>query len=195
MSIPTRPEACRVLVAADPTPRLLRHVTAVAEIAGSLGALTAARGIDVNRRLIESAALLHDVDKALKGTARPPGEHGISGAAWLTGRGYSELAPAVANHPVSTLGDDDRYAWFQAHATREVRIVAYADKRAAQRLQPLDSRFARWFQRHPELRNVLERARERAAELEAQVCADAGITPNQVRRLRWVAAAMRESAP
>jgi predicted hydrolase (HD superfamily) len=193
MSIPTRSEACRVLLVAGPSARLLRHVTAVAEIAAFLGARTEANGIALNRSLVEAAALLHDVDKALRGARRPPGEHGVAGAAWLLAQGYPELAPAVASHPVSTLGDDQRYARFELEATREARIVAYADKRAAQRLQPLDTRFARWFRRHPEMHASLERARERAAVLEAQVCGEAGVTPREVRRLRWVRAAAADA--
>ncbi len=105
----------------------------------------------------------------------------------------------MACHPISTLADEDRYAAFLADAGPEARIVAYADKRAAQRLQPMDRRFARWERRHPDYLESLSRARRRADELERQVCVDAGIDPSDVHRLRWVRPVMEravaETAP
>jgi putative nucleotidyltransferase with HDIG domain len=187
MTVPSRDEACLVLLGLKPSQRLVRHVTAVAEIAAFLAERTARRGIPVDRRLVESAALLHDIDKAY---SRGNEAHGEAGARWLTKHGFPELSQAVAFHPVSSLGDDARYAAFAANASRETGIVAYADKRAAQRLQPMGRRFLRWERRHPELKQSLARARERAEALEREVCEAAGITPQGVRRLRWVAAAM-----
>jgi hypothetical protein len=94
---------------------------------------------------------------------------------------------------VTRLSDDAAYERFQAETSLESRIVAYADKRAAQRLQPLGARFQRWSRRHPELKDSLKTARKRAADLEAEICGLAGITPAQVRRLRWVAAATKRA--
>jgi hypothetical protein len=169
-------------------------MTVVAEIAAFLAARTVERGHDVDRQLVETAALLHDLDKALpaKDPLRALG-HGYAGAKWLTDRGYEELAPPVEWHPVTRLGDDAAFERFRAETTLETRLVAYADKRAAQRLQPLGARFQRWSRRHPELKESLKRARKRAAELEAEVCELAGVTPAEVRRLRWVSAATKRS--
>lgn len=136
---------------------------------------------------MESAALLHDIDKAIPRRGQP---HGEAGARWLAEHGYPELSEAVASHPVSRLGDDTRYAAFASSTSRETRIVAYADKCAAQRLEPMNRRFLRWERRHPELDASLARARERALALEREVCDAAGVAPEAVRRLRWVRAAM-----
>ena len=64
--------------------------------------------------------------------------------------------------------------------------MAYADKRAAQRLGPMDARFASWDRRHPTKWSVAERraVRARADRLEADVCRAAGVAPEDVRRLR-----------
>jgi hypothetical protein len=160
------------------------------------------RGIAVDRRLVEAAALLHDADKAL-----PPEDparalrHGDGSAAWLTRFGHPELARAVANHPVTRLADAEAYRRWAAFASREERIVAYADKRASQRLEPMDARFARWRRSHP--RTVVDgrvtgwddamfrTIRARAGRLEADVCRAAGIEPADVRRLAWTGAALR----
>lgn len=188
--IPSREQAAAVLLDLRPGPHLLRHMTAVGEIAAFLGARLAENGVPIDRHLVEAAAVLHDLDKALPSAdpLRALG-HGYAGAQWLIDHGFPELAAPVAQHPVSRLGLDAAYAAFLEAATWEVRVVAYADKRAAQRLQPMGMRFRRWKRRHPELGSSLKSSRKRAGLLEAEICAAAGITPEQVRRLRWVAVA------
>ena len=93
-------------------------------------------------------------------------------------------------------------------APLEVRIVAYADKRAAQHLAPMEARFARWRRKYPPgsdrvvrrsrgapwTEAAFELAEERARELEQAVCAAAGVTPAQVERLRWSRRALRETS-
>ena len=80
----------------------MRHSRAVAEIAGWLAARIEAGGTPVDRRLVESAALLHDADKVLPlddpARALP---HGEGSAAWLTRLGHPEPGRAVAAHPVT----------------------------------------------------------------------------------------------
>jgi hypothetical protein len=110
--------------------------------------------------------------------------------------GHPELARAVAAHPVTRLVDGERYRRWSAFATREERIVAYADKRASQRLEPLKARFARWARRHPDRHGWDPAVLARAQRLEADVCRAAGVRPADVRRLGWtgpaLAAARRE---
>jgi hypothetical protein len=115
--------------------------------------------------------------------------------------GYPELARAVANHPVTRLADEEAYRRWAAFATREERVVAYADKRAAQRLEPMAVRFDRWRRRHS--RAVADGDAEgwdesemrtiwlRASRLEHDVCRAAGVDPADVSRLRWTGPALR----
>jgi hypothetical protein len=152
------------------------------------------RGVVVDRDLLETAALLHDLDKALPND-HPFKQlgHGAAGAAWLTERGYAELAPAVAMHPVMRIGEADTYeAWADA-AGLEGRVVAYADKRARQDILSLDDRFARWHEQYPGS-PALDEAHERARRLEAEICELAGIGPEDVAREAWVEEAMRAAA-
>jgi HD superfamily phosphodiesterase len=171
----------------------------VAEAAAWLAARIAANGIPIDRPLVEAAALLHDVDKALppddRASALP---HGDGSADWLSRRGHPELARAVANHPVTRLANEDRYRRWSAFATREERIVAYADKRCGQRLESLAERFAGWRRRWPARedggstwdRATIDRVWARAKRLERDVCRAAGVGPDEVRRLRWTGAAL-----
>jgi putative nucleotidyltransferase with HDIG domain len=186
MAVPTRTEAVRLLLSLSPSPRLLAHVTVVAEVASFLALRAGQQGVALDRRLVEAAALLHDVDKALpvRHPLRALG-HGTAGASWLAEHGHPELARAVERHPVMRLAEDGADEWL-ATAPLEERIVAYADKRATSRLRSLDERFARWTARHPDYAGSLTAAHARARQLETAVCGAAGIPPARVQRLRWV---------
>lgn len=193
MTVPGRVEAASLLLSLDPPAWLVRHARAVAEVAGFLAARIEAEGIAVDRRLVEAAALLHDVDKALP--AADPARalpHGDGSAEWLSRHRHPELARAVANHPVTRLLDGERYRRWAAFASREERIVAYADKRAGQRLESMDARFASWHRRYGRWDDaVSSEVRARAARLEGDVCRAAGVVPAEVRRLAWTGRAIR----
>ncbi len=186
MSIPTRTEAARILLDLGTADRLLNHSSAVGEVAAFLAASISARGEQINVQLVEAAALLHDLDKALpaEDPLRALG-HGDAGAAWLRDHDFDDLASAVGCHPVMRLADDDRYAGCIVLGSIEQKVVAYADKRALQDLVSLDQRFDRWKTRFPKS-STNSIARERARLLEQEVCAAAGIKPSGVERLSWV---------
>ena len=201
--VPGRVDAASLLLSLDPPDWFMRHARAVAEVAAWLAARTAARGVTLDRPLVEAAALLHDIDKVLPAShparALP---HGEGSAAWLTEAGHPELARAVANHPVTRLLDGERYRRWAAFASREERLVAYADKRAGQHLESMEARFASWRRRYPRVvlagggvtgwdETEMRSARARAERLEADVCRAAGVVPSDVRRLAWTGPALR----
>jgi len=175
----------------------------VAETAAWLARRAASAGVSVDRRLVEAAALLHDVDKLA--TVQPEVEglrHADGSAAWLKRHGYAELAPLILGHPVTRLADA---AWFEAwfpSASPEALIVAYADKRAGQRLETMAQRFASWRRRYPPAERAA-RARgswteatlaevwNRAEALELRVCSLAACSPAEVRRLPWTGPLVR----
>jgi putative nucleotidyltransferase with HDIG domain len=197
MTVPERADAASLLLSLHPNPRLLRHSRAVAEVAGWLAARIQANGIAIDRRLSEAGGLLHDVDKALPGSDPVRAlRHGYGSAAWLRARGYQEVAPVVADHPVTRLADDADFERLMSTDGIDARVVAYADKRAAQRLGPMSARFASWARRYPARRPPeLERlVRDRAARLEEDVCRAAGVEPAAVARLRWTASALAAAA-
>jgi hypothetical protein len=191
--VPDRQQSAAVLLSLRPPGWFLAHVSTTAEVAGFLALRIARSGTDHNRALVEAAALLHDVDKLLPGDGPLAHlEHGEAGARWLAERGCAELGLAVAGHPVRRLVSDDAARWVEA-ASLEVRVVSYADKRAGQRLQSIDARFADWERRFPQYRAGLARARRHADRLERDVCAAARITPEEVRRLPWVSRALERA--
>lgn len=162
-----------------------------ADIASFLAAAMAREGHLVDRTLVETASLLHDLDKALPADdpLRALG-HGHAGGRWLEEHGHAELAPAVDTHPVGRLVEQSPAEW-HATTTLEQRLVAYADKRSQRRVVTLDERFDRWVRKHPEWAADLALARQRAGELEAEICGLAGVRPDEVRRLPWAEDAIR----
>ena len=215
MPAPSRAAAARTFLSLDPPAWSARHACAVADVAAWLARAVVRRGLPVDVAAVEAAALLHDVDKVV---GRPPEvRHGDGSAAWLAGHGFPTLAPLVRDHPVTRLADDADAARL-LDATIEARIVAYADKRAGQRLESMDDRFASWRRRYPAGpadppsagapvpdgrpvpgkrgwdADVAERVYQRALALERDVCAAAGVEPGEVRRLRWARAALASAA-
>jgi HD superfamily phosphodiesterase len=175
----------------------MRHSRAVAETAAWLAWRTSSAGRSLDRRLVEAAALLHDVDKLVRVKAQVDGlVHGEGSAAWLARQGHPELGPAIVGHPVTRLADG---VWFEnwiASATPEALIVAYADKRAGQRLESMAERFASWERRYPPAERArrargswteetLAEVRQRAEEIERRACALAAVSPGDVQRLAW----------
>jgi putative nucleotidyltransferase with HDIG domain len=186
MAVPTRAEALSLLMSTDPSPRLMQHLTVVAEVASFLAVRAGRAGLAIDRRLVETAALLHDIDKALP-TDHPVRAlgHGRAGAEWLSQAGHPELARSVAAHPVMALEGPDADSWI-LQAPLEERIVCYADKRATQRVVSLEQRFERWRRRHPEHLEPLGRAFVRSRHLEAVLCETLGVSADGIERLRWV---------
>jgi hypothetical protein len=166
----------------------------VAEVAAFLGAAMVRRGVLVDAAAVDAAALLHDLDKMLPDDdpLKALG-HGAAGAEWLRRRGYAELAPAVASHPVMELGTAATYDEWADRAGLIGRVVTYADKRARQDVVTLTDRFARWHARYPDSPK-LDEADARALLLEAEICGLAGIQPEDVLRQRWVTGALRAAA-
>jgi hypothetical protein len=203
MSVPSRRDCAALLLSLEPPAWHLRHSRAVAETAAWLAWRAHQAGRSLDRRLVEAAALLHDVDKLPALRQQTAGRRHAEGSArWLARQGFAELGPAVAAHPVTRLADG---AWFErwfAAATPEELIVAYADKRAGQRLETMAERFASWQRRYPPAVRT-GRARgawsaqteaaawDRARAIEARVCGLAGVAPERVRRLRWTGRALR----
>jgi len=194
MSVPSRVAAAAIVRRLSPNERLLRHSTAVAEIAAFLCSAMARRGVAVDATLVETAALLHDIDKMLP-VDDPLKElgHAAAGAEWLRINGHAELSAPIASHPVMKMGYAPSFeAWAEA-AGLAGRIVAYSDKRARQELISLDERFADWHRRYP-ASAPLDLAHERFQRLEQELCELAGVEPADVRYEPWVAEALRAAA-
>jgi len=127
--------------------------------------------------------------------------HAEGSAWWLAGQGFPELGPVIVGHPVTRLADGEWFDRWLATAPPEALIVAYADKRAGQRLESMADRFTSWERRYPPAERAgrargswsaetVTTVRHRAETIEERVCVLAGVSPNDVRRLRWTGPAL-----
>jgi len=166
VAIPDRDTARRLLQDAGLPDGIVIHSEGVARVAVAAAGLVAEASIPVDGGLVEAAALLHDIDKAM---------------------GYEELAMPVASHPVHHLLDDERFpiGWPSV-------LVAVADRHVAQTFMTVDERLDDMQRRHPEHAAQIEMARRPAHALEAEVADATGLSvPALVDRLRaaWEAGA------
>ena len=183
MAVPDRSTALRLL--GELPDGIVVHSTGVARVAVAAAGLVAEAAIPVDGALVETAALLHDIDKV--GIRRAGGEHGIVGARRLEAMGYEELAIPIASHPLTALLDDDRFpiGWPSV-------LVAVADRHVAQWFMTIDERLDDMKARHPEHAVSIETARRPAHALEQELAEATGLSVDAlVDRLRaaWEAGA------
>ena len=185
MAVPDRSTARRLLDEAGLPDGIVIHSEGVARVAVAGAAMLAEARIPIDGALVETAALLHDIDKLE--IRRGGGEHGIVGARRLEAAGYEELAMPVASHPVSCLLDDDRFprGWPSV-------LIAVADRHVAQEFMTVDERLDDMKLRHAEYAEQIEAARRPAHVLEADLAEVVSLSVDDlVARLRaaWEAGA------
>ena len=185
MVVPGRDQAMALLHSLGLPEGILTHSKGVARVAAEAARIISAAGVPIDVRLVEAAALLHDIDKL--DTRGGNGQHGQVAADRLVEMGHAELAAPVASHPVTCLLDDRCFprGWPSV-------IVSIADRHVAQAFLTIDERIDDMQQRHPEYVESLEAARRPAALLEAELCEAAGMEADAlVQRLRsaWDAGA------
>lgn len=163
------------------------HSEGVELVAAEAALMVQQAGIPIDIRLVEVAALLHDIDKPE--TRDDPNEHGRVAARRMIEMGHPDLAVPIASHPLACLLDEERYpiGWPSV-------IVSLADKHVAQCFVTIDERLDDMAQRYPQYRGEIESARRPAHALEQELADAVGATvPEVVERLRaaWEAGARR----
>ena len=119
-------DVCLALLHAAGTPEhVIAHCRAVAEKSMQLADRAQSIGVTVDRGLLYTAALLHDV-------ARTEPDHAALGAAWMRTLGYPEIAEVIAQHHD-----------FDGSELNEAALLYLADKyMQGDREVTLDERFA-----------------------------------------------------
>jgi putative nucleotidyltransferase with HDIG domain len=178
-------DARRLLASLDLPRGIVVHSEGVAAVAAEAALMVQQAGIPIDVRLVEVAALLHDIDKPE--TRHDPDQHGRAAARRLSEMGHPDLAVPIASHPLACLLDEERYpiGWPSV-------IVALADKHVAQCFVTIDERLDDMASRYPEYRGAIESARRPAHALEQELADVLGATvADVVERLRaaWQAAA------
>lgn len=153
---PDDDECAELLEIAGTPKRVAAHMNTVATVAEMLADALEKKNILLNRALLRSACLLHDI-------ARSEKNHEAQGAAWLRERGYREVADIVASHR-----DLPRM-----NGLGEMELLYLADKVTDDdTVSTLENRMARMEQRFADSADALSAARRRiglASEIRREV--------------------------
>ena len=174
------PGECRALLARHHAPApVVAHAETVAVVAGRLGAALRAAGVCLDLRLLEAAALTHDIARAaaapagahlqagahVQAGARPgahaqAGAHAAAGAALLDTEGYPRVAAVIRHHmdlPAAESGEPG-----------EVELLYLADKLTlGAEIVSLDHKEACAIERCAGDKDALAGARRRLADARA----------------------------
>lgn len=137
--------------------KVIAHCRAVAQKAMKLTDSLADNGYELNRELIYSAAMLHDI-------ARTEPDHPAQGAKWIAKEGYENVAAVIAVHHDLNEGEQDLVS--------EKTIVFLADKLICEDKEvSLEERFAKSILKctTPEARSSHKRKQEQATAAYARV--------------------------
>jgi len=120
MRIPSKEDCYKLMYETGMLPNIVAHSLQVCRVAVFLSDHLEKQGIKLNRELIETSALLHDITKT---RSLKTGEiHSLTGAELIGGMGYPEVAYIIGHHVVV----DENFITGQP---TEVEIVNFADKR------------------------------------------------------------------
>jgi len=138
MKIPSKEECLRLLKKNKVPDNIIAHTKKVCEFSLKVCDVLEKRGIKVNKDLVASAALLHDIKKIR------PGEHEIEGAKYVESLGYPEVSILIKKHGLKHSFDEE----FKPK-TWEERILFYSDKRVKNdKVVSVDDRFEYIKQRY-----------------------------------------------
>ena len=161
MKIPTKNACFRLIQRMKMMSHILDHSTQVCRVAMCLATHLKGNPVCINLRLVQAAALLHDITKTR--SFKTGENHASTGAELLTDLGYPDVGNIIRQH-VSL----DSY--FESELPKEVEIVNYADKRVLHdKIVRLEQRKAYIFKKYGksmEDKNRLERLWENTAMLE-----------------------------
>ncbi len=129
--IPSKEECLSILDKNKTPSNVIEHCKAVCRVAEEIADRLISNGINLNKKLVVAASLLHDIEREKK-------DHIEEGAKLIKSLGFPEIAQVVMKHSLYKIEDPDRQP-----KTYEEKIVFYADKRArGNKIVSLEERFS-----------------------------------------------------
>lgn len=128
--LPSREQALHFLRQSGCSENVITHCEAVAELAVEIAKACVERGINVNVKLVEVGALLHDIGRSKTHTVH----HAIVGAKIAKSLGLPESVISIIEKHVGggiTAKEAEKLGWpkgVYTPQTLEEKIVSYADK-------------------------------------------------------------------
>ena len=115
--IPTKEECIEILTKNKTPSQVIEHCKTVCKVAEEIADKLIAKGININKKLVTAAALLHDVE-------RVKGDHIAEGIKLLKSLGFPEVSRVIGKHSLYKIEEPERQP-----KTFEEKIIFYADKR------------------------------------------------------------------
>ncbi len=186
--IPTTDECFRLMAETGMLTHIAAHSIQVSFTATALADLFILRGIQLDRELIRTAALLHDITKTISLTTGE--DHAATGGELLVSLGYSDVGRIVAQHVrLNDPGDS-------SSLPREEEIVNYSDKRVLHdRIESLDARRRYILERYgtePTRRDMIHQMFKESFALEKRLFGLLGLAPSSLASLVASAKGSRE---
>ena len=120
MEIPSEKQCYQIMAEMGMMDHIVAHSEQVCRVAQCLTRHLIQGGVDLDRELIQAAALLHDVTKTRSFETKE--NHAQTGYQFLVARGFQEVGQIVAQHVRL-----DTY--FSSDLPAKVEVINYADKR------------------------------------------------------------------
>jgi uncharacterized protein len=156
--LPSREQALKFLRQSGCRQNVIRHVEAVAELACEIAEASKERGYNVDVRLVETGALLHDIGRSKTHTVH----HAVVGAEIARSLGLPEQVVSIIKKHVGggiVAREAKKLGWpkgVYVPQTIEEKIVCYADKLVeGSRRIPINKTVERFEQELP--RSAVER--------------------------------------
>ncbi len=160
-----------------PSPKRI-HMEAVAKLAFYLAKKITDHDprITIDLKLLEAAALLHDIDKNV--TKREGERHPDTAVRILKELGFNEVAEVVRKHPLHSILDPTI-----APKTWEEKLLYLADKMTKYEVIGVEHRFKLWYMEKlpPDAFKELDAALPKVKALEKEILEMAGLTFEQIR--------------
>ena len=150
IKLPSRKECFELLKKYNTPKNILKHSIIVNRFANRLTKLLIAKGISVNKTLVDRASLLHDIGKFEALSKGIP--HEEKGYKILKKEGFDEIANIVKKHSLFSVLSK------KAPVTWEEKIVFYSDKRVNEdKIVTLENRLAYLKKRYGKNKRILKK--------------------------------------
>lgn len=176
--IPSRPWAQQFMAARSMPAHIVRHSEAVRLVSILMARSLIEAGLDIDLRLVDRAALLHDICKA--DTILHGGDHALMGRKLLEEQGYPRVAAVIGQH-----------VRLESLEVNEAMVVNYSDKRVMHdRVVSLQKRFVDLMDRYgtddQRMHRIMTHYAE-AREVERILVSSSGMDPALMELLNLVA--------
>ena len=177
MNIPSKNDCFRLMCETQMLENIVAHSVQVCRVGKCLVDHLKPQGIDLDGRLVQAAALLHDITKTR--SFETAENHALTGGQLLTDLGFVEVGNLIRQH----VRLDD----YAGHPNlSEAVIINYADKRVLHdRVVSLDERMKYILDRYgkdSELQKKIQMLLEQTKALEKNIFSHLPFAPNDLRR-------------